>query len=264
MPILNREDLTELIKQDATVCISLLMPTHRTGREQQQDLIRFKNLCAETREQLEALGTPTDAIRELLAPVEAIKQDSDFWRQRQDGLAIFRAQDFIRPYQLPLRLETSVNIGSRFYVRPLIQLLHGNSRFFVLSLTQEGAQLYESNRFSIRELDLGVAPSKESRREREHGHPDTPTLQFHTQSSPSQRGKRTVLYHGQASDADVTKQAIIKHFQAVDRAVSKILQDERAASGTGLCWLFGFTVRDRQFVPSSDCGKDTGKSCYVE
>ena len=47
MDILNPTDLKSLIAQQGKWCISLYMPAHGVGREQQQDSVRLKNLLAE-------------------------------------------------------------------------------------------------------------------------------------------------------------------------------------------------------------------------
>ena len=42
MDILKQKDLQQLLETSGEWCVSLYMPTHRVGREQQQDPIRFK------------------------------------------------------------------------------------------------------------------------------------------------------------------------------------------------------------------------------
>ena len=42
MDILKQKDLQQLLETSEELCVSMYMPTHRVGREQQQDPIRFK------------------------------------------------------------------------------------------------------------------------------------------------------------------------------------------------------------------------------
>ncbi|MGZ9220693.1 MAG: hypothetical protein ACXW4Q_01175 [Anaerolineales bacterium] len=52
MDILNRTDVQELIEVTGKWCISLYMPSHPIGWEQQQNTIRLKNLLARVRKDL--------------------------------------------------------------------------------------------------------------------------------------------------------------------------------------------------------------------
>ena len=225
MSILSREQLTTLVTHEAEACVSIFMPTHRAGRARQQDPIRLKNLLSEAREKLATHDLDDDQANKLLEPVEAIRDDNEFWTQRQDGLALFAAQDFFREYRVPLILEASVRVNSRFRIRPLIQLLNGNARFFVLAISQDSARLFEATRYSIRDLhlDAGLATVKQAAA----SHDEEQTLQFRTHGAVA-AGKGPALYHGHGGPSDVSKQDILKYFQAVDRAVSKFLQGEDA------------------------------------
>jgi len=47
-------------------CVSLYMPTHRAGRETEQDPIRYKNLLREAEERLMANGLRSPEVQEML------------------------------------------------------------------------------------------------------------------------------------------------------------------------------------------------------
>lgn len=225
MNILGRKQLTTLITHEADVCVSMFMPTHRSGRAQQQDPIRLKNLVSEAREKLGAYGLTEAHADELLRPIESLRGDDVFWAHREDGLAVFVAPGFFRWYRLPLILETDVRVNARFCIGPLIPLLNGNSRFFVLALSQDNAQLFEATRYRIRELDLdaALATVKQAAAIHEQEH----SLQFRTLGAVT-AGKGPALFHGHGGASDVSKQDVLKYFQAIDRAVSKLLRGEGA------------------------------------
>ena len=67
MDILKQSDLKELIETPREWCVSIYLPTHRFGREQQQDPIRFKNLITRAQERLVASGPGPDASGRKLA-----------------------------------------------------------------------------------------------------------------------------------------------------------------------------------------------------
>ena len=69
-------------------CVSIYMPTF-WGMDQQQGPIRLKNLVDEAHARLIARGMRTPAAAERLAPLRAMIDDSDLWRQRGGSLALF-------------------------------------------------------------------------------------------------------------------------------------------------------------------------------
>src|SRR5215212_7103642 len=72
MDILNPTELKSLIAQQEKMCISLYMPTHRVGREQQQDPIRLKNLLAEAETKLSATGMRRPEIQKMMSQAERL------------------------------------------------------------------------------------------------------------------------------------------------------------------------------------------------
>ncbi|HKG55153.1 MAG TPA: hypothetical protein VKB04_12900, partial [Anaerolineales bacterium] len=123
MDILNPTDLQSLIAQQGKWCISIYMPTHRVGREQQQDPIRLKNLLAEAETKLIANGLRRPKVQELMKPAEELLWDKDFWQHQSDGLAIFLSNDFWVNYRLPAAFEEFLVISKSFTIKPLLPLL---------------------------------------------------------------------------------------------------------------------------------------------
>src|SRR5689334_5484112 len=105
MDILNPADLKFLIAQQGKWCVSLYMPTHRLGREQQQDPVRLKNLLAKAEANLLANGLRRSKVRKLMQPAEELLWDQDFWQHQGDGLAVFLSNEFFVKYSLPAGFE---------------------------------------------------------------------------------------------------------------------------------------------------------------
>ena len=85
-----RKDLDELLASDAQPAVSLYLPTHVAGRETRQDAIRLKNLLAQTAVRLHAEWRRSE-IDAFLAPAVSLVEDENFWRHRENGLAVFLA-----------------------------------------------------------------------------------------------------------------------------------------------------------------------------
>ena len=56
MDILTKVELEGLMRKEQQWCVSIYLPTHRTGTETQQDPIRLKNLLREAEKHLSAQG----------------------------------------------------------------------------------------------------------------------------------------------------------------------------------------------------------------
>lgn len=225
MTIINRQALSELISHEADHCVSLFMPTHKAGRECQQDPILLKNLVTRGQEQLMERGLSSNVASVHLQAAESLINDADFWRTRQDGLAVYCSDGFFRIFRLPLQVEAQVFVNNRFYVRPIMQLLHDNARFFVLALSQDHAQLFEATRYRIRDLELEsiLATTQQADNYRS----ERQSLQFRTIAKEGV-GKGPAMFHGHGGTGDVDKQDILKYFKAVDRAVTNVLHDDHA------------------------------------
>lgn len=223
MNVLNHDRITEIIRHQSLLSISLFMPTHRTGREQQQDFIRLKNLTNEARERAQSNGDSGTLIDTTLQPLSELRSDDVFWQYRSDGLACFCGPDFFRAYRVPIKLDEELFVNERFHIRPLLPLLRSDARLYILTLTQASAKLYEATKYSIREVELPeLAPLELSG--------VSEPLQYHSHQAPAQGKGATqeAMYYGQGGPSDRSKKDTLKFFQRVDRVVARILRGQQA------------------------------------
>jgi hypothetical protein len=207
--------------------VSVFMPTHRAGSEIQQDPIRLKNLLGEAEERLVAAGVRGPEAREQLEPASSLIQDRLFWQQQSDGLAIFLSSEVARHYRVPLDLEASVVIAEQFHLKPLMPLLSGDGKFFVLALSQDEVRLLQGSRYSVGEIDLESVPGSLAEALR-FDDPES-RLQFHTASGPTGgRGGRPAMFYGQGAPSDDDKVDILRYFQELDAGVQNLLAGEQA------------------------------------
>jgi hypothetical protein len=142
MEILSIDDLKYLSEVGEKVCLSLFMPTVRSGNEVRQNRIRYKNLMHRIEKMLEAEGLKKREIEQCLKPAARIEQDRIFWKQQLDGLAVFRTYRLFRCYRLPIGFEELAFVGKRLHVKPLLQLFSGNGRFYMLTMTRKKISLF--------------------------------------------------------------------------------------------------------------------------
>jgi hypothetical protein len=231
MPLLSTEQLKTLVTTPEAPCVSIFMPTHKGGPEIRQDPIRFKNLIKQAEERLiEAENglNHSDAVS-LLTPAHEIDRD-DFWRHQDAGLALFIAKDFFRYYRLPIEFEELVVVNGRFHLKPLLQLLNGDGRFYLLDLSQQNIRLFKGSRYSLKEVELEDVPQSLSEALQYDWQDKGIQNRINTSrggtSNPFQRGGSS---HGQGSpETDDNRQNILQFFHMVDKGVFEYLKGEQA------------------------------------
>jgi hypothetical protein len=222
--LLRREDVRELIENPATPAVSIFLPTHRIRGEREQDPIRFRNLLDQAEERLVGEGARPADVRSLLAPGRELLDSAIFWSYQSDGLAAFLAPDHSRFFRLPLQLPELVVVGDRFHMKPLLDLLTNDHRFFVLALSQDDVRLLEASRHDVQLVDLGDVPTtfaevlKYDDVEREQN--------LHV-STRGGLGARAV-FHGHGGNAEDDKVLIERWLRSVDDAVMQVLAGQDA------------------------------------
>ena len=220
MDILNPTALKSLISQQGKWCVSIYMPTHPVGREQQQDPIRLKNLLAEAETKLLASGLRRPDVQKLMRPAEELLWNRDFWQQQEDGLAIFLTNDFSQVYRLPEAFEEQLHNGNGFYIKPLLPCLGRGIKFYVLAVSLNNIRLFEGNADTMSEIKLSFPTSMEAAL-----WTDEPEkyLNMHSGSVSMGQGKGGAgVFHGH-DPADEEKTNILRFFQSVNQGLNDLL-----------------------------------------
>lgn len=212
------------LSESSDWCVSLFMPTHRAGRETEQDPIRFKNLLKEVEEGLLVKGLRSSEVREILKVPLRLQQDSMFWHNQSDGLAVFFTMEQLEFFRLPLRFSELVVIGHRFHVKPLLPLFSSGGRFYILALSQNRVRLLEGTRDTVDEVDLANFP--QSLAEAFQSEPSDKQLQFHT-GTPSGAGMRPAMFHGHDTSNE-SKNRISRWFRMIDKELAPVLGGGKA------------------------------------
>jgi Bacterial archaeo-eukaryotic release factor family 7 len=223
MDLFRRDELKELLTQPREPCVSFFLPTQRGGGE--QNPIRWKNLVRQAGDDLEAYGLRTPAVRELLLPTWDLLEDPTFWKHQSDGLACFLAPAFIRSFRLPAAFPDLAVVGRRFHLKPLLPLLSGDGRFYVLAISQNAVRLFHGTRYCVSEVDLKGAPWNLAEALLTHDR-DEP-LVFHTHPALGY-GRGGAIFHGHGVGIDDHKDDLLRYFQQVDRGLHELLREERA------------------------------------
>lgn len=223
MDLFTRNDLKQLLAEHQSPRVSLFMPASRGGAE--KDPILFRNLVEEADKRLVAHGLRAPAVREFLAPARSLLEDPTFWRNQCDGLAVFLAPDFRRIYRLPVALAEQVDVGGLFHVTPLLPMLAGDGRFYVLALSQNGVRLIQGTRYASSPVDLQGVPHNLA--EALATHDVDATLTFHSRPVGA-IGSWGAIFSGHGVGIDDEKDDLLRYFQRIDRGLHQLLREDRA------------------------------------
>ncbi len=175
---LNLDTFDELSRRSGVDLISILIPTHKKGRDVAQDPIRLKNQIADVDNRLESLGWSGRDRSDRLAPAIALLEDKDFWEHQSAGLGVFiDDQRELVPVSIPVTVEPFAHVGQVFHVRNLVPGM-GVVRVPILVLAKKAVRLLYGTKYDIDEVDVDLPESIEDvnwfvdREKERQQHPD--------------------------------------------------------------------------------------------
>jgi hypothetical protein len=224
MDLLSKAQFDALLSSGETPCVSIYLPTHPGGSE--QDRIRWKNVLAKAEERLAtAAGLSSSRAKAFLRPAYALSEDATFWKHASDGLAYFLSPGKAHAFRLPEAFSERVNVGERFQIKPLLPLLSDTARFYLLALSQNQVRLWHCSAQKCEEVELRGVPKNIAEALRSHD-ADEP-LVFHTHPATG-LGRSGTIFHGHGVGIDDAKDDLLHYFQLIDRGLHHYLREETA------------------------------------
>ena len=223
MDVLKKEDLLRLIEIAEEWCVSIYMPTHKVGTDQ-QDSILFKKLVTSAEEKLLEYGVRKPELLTGMRYVQNLLLDSDFWRHQSDGLAVFLSPTLSQIFRLPAQFEELTVIGKKFHLKPLLPMLNEDGQFYILAISLNEVRLFLATKQRVNEVELVEVPT--SLQEALFMDDPEKHLSLHTSTNnPGAPGRRSAIFHGQGAQSDVKKKNILRYFQYVDESLSAMIGD---------------------------------------
>lgn len=224
MELISKEEFTELINYQSDNCISIYIPTHRSGVEvnEKQDAILLKNALQAVNTELQKKGLPSQVIEDLLRPGFELYNNEIFWNSQLDGLAVFLANGFSKTIQLPFAVKEEQFLNHTFYISPLLPAITNKEEFYLLVLSKNDAQFFQGNAFGLQRLHIDELPNGMDdviRFEEKEGR------QLFRQGSKGGTGSANFHGHGEGQLDDKANLGI--YFQEVDRTLfAEVLHDK--------------------------------------
>ncbi len=149
--MIDRKLISRLADISREWCATLYIPKVEQEGQYELDRLRFNKAVATVVEQLRNRGMAEAEAGAFVAALKELPDRGHFFNRYQPGLlAVFFDPDVLEVVELPrLELEESVYVGREFYLRPILSLLNGLERFFVLSLSGDNVLLYEGSEAGI-------------------------------------------------------------------------------------------------------------------
>ncbi|PHR49283.1 MAG: hypothetical protein COA32_03660 [Fluviicola sp.] len=223
--MIKKTEVKELANVENQYCVSLFIPTHRGGQEtlDGEDSINLKTQLKEVKSKLEERGMREDKIEDFVKPIKNLVDDSDFWRNQSDGLAIFLTKDIFEKYTVPVHFEAFNYVSHEFYLKPLMPLFNGNGMFYILALKNDKVAFYEATRHSIVELEMpDEAP----------GQLEDRVGYDHEQNSLKDRsdkhgGQTKSAFHGYGEESTEEQNELKRYFKAINDGLMTMLHGDQ-------------------------------------
>jgi hypothetical protein len=218
--IITAATMKSLVDHTADRSVSIYLPTHRSGRETQQDPIRLRNLLDHARDELCETGMRRPAADSVLQPARDLAEMHSFWQYQEDGLAVFLTDGNMETFRLPEPFDPFVTVADSFHVKPLWPVV-GDGIFYILALSRNEIRLWWSDRFQIGDVDL-PADTPKSLAEALWFYDPEKQLQYHMGNRDG-RGRMVAQFHGHGASAETDTAKIEAYLRSVDAGVRSLI-----------------------------------------
>lgn len=222
---ISREFLDELFHYSGKLCVSIYLPTHRTGTEinEQVDAIAFKTSLQQVQRSTEHLDN--QLVARTLAPAYELLKNDSFWRsQNRPGIAFFLSEGYCKYVTLPEAPKKKQLINTSFLVAPLLPYFLTGEHFYLLVISKKQSKLFRGDRYGLTYISVPEMPN---------GIEDVVHLEEKDDNnlirSGSSGGGGGAVYHGTGSSRPEDKDNIAMYLAEVDNTIRKdVLRDSNA------------------------------------
>lgn len=227
MDILTIKDLEELINVDQDLFISIYLPTISAGNADiKQNPIRLKQLLRVAEDKLFSMELRKAEVAKILEPASRLIDETRFWQNQSDGLALFIYSGEVKYYRLPIEFKESISVSNKLYLKPLLPLLAGNGQFYIMALSKNEVRLFGCTRQSVRELEFEKAPRSMFDMQVDDDPGNNVPIRIANVSNGADLMYNKVT-QGAASENEYEKNELTKYFRAIDAALVSMHEGEK-------------------------------------
>lgn len=226
MKTINKEDIRRLHEIKSDRFISIYIPTHKAGEavNNGKDIIVFKNQIQKLKNDLQDKGMAEPAAKEYLKEGYKLIDNTSFWHNQSDGLVVFIADDFFEFYNVPYAFAESTMISNAFNLKDLMPVLHGDGRYYVLTLSLNKIRFFEATKHTISQINL----PEDMPRNLEEGMKYTEVLSNVQKRQGATSGVSNTVYHGQGADDKRDDFVLEDYLRDVAKGIFDVVKEENA------------------------------------
>lgn len=221
MYLLPHDDWMRLARHEGEPCVTLVVPLSPSDPDREAVALRLRHAVEEADRRLESMGMEDDRRSKLLAPVGYGDNPADIPRDGNTLLALL-SPSISEVYHLDAALDTRVELTEHFVLSDLQAALDQPERWHLLTLADDGAELYEIHRGTPRKAELPLERNdrQEANAERLSPTPGGP-LHARGNASSTKATNMTPQGFGQEQVDDIEREA---WYRVVDKALQSVLQ----------------------------------------
>lgn len=155
--MITQQDLQYMMNERGQVCVSVIVPTHRTSPERLQDKIQIKKAIEQAHLLLEDcfpnfLQAPDKHTRkEMIENLELLASEIDYLHN-EDGIGFFISPGVKRKISFPFPVTEKIRVADTFEIRDTANLLYRAKTYYILMLTETRLHLYQGNLQHLEEV----------------------------------------------------------------------------------------------------------------
>lgn len=139
----SREEYSYLADIHADACISIYLETSPLRQHLEASKIQLGNFIKEALLQVADSGLDKRRAVLLEEQLRSVLEDESFWDLHARSLAVLATPDSIRTYRLANELSNRLEVGKRFYLKPLLRALTFPHSAYILALSENQTRLIE-------------------------------------------------------------------------------------------------------------------------
>jgi hypothetical protein len=224
--VLTKELFADLANFKGDNCVSVYLPTHRAGVEvnENADKLSFKSILQNVSNTLKQKGVDVLQIQKILDQGQELLRNDTFWRNLDQGLAVFMAENFFRFAKMPDAPRGEIMINSTFMLKPLVNAMTVKEYFYLLVMSKKQVKFFRANAFGIVQLQLDELPNGVT--DVVHFEEKEDQKLFRTESAAAGKG---AAFHGHGAGKPDEKEHLALYLEEVDETLwEEVLSRENA------------------------------------
>lgn len=151
-----KDRLNQLQNSNSNPSVSILLPTHKTFPENQQDSIRLKNLIADAKNRLND-EFDKETAQNVIKNLNRVTQDIDF-NYLQEGLAIYVNSNEAHKFTFPFTVEERLFLNENFAIKDIVFMINRTEPYWLVLINEKESHLYYCIREDFTEIKQSGFP----------------------------------------------------------------------------------------------------------